>query len=142
MKALVLGVLCLAAAALLSPHVSSMPQITAEYAGCVDGGAYWQHEMVERIIIWDGDNLTYLERHPCGSGGTWIERHNIVAGGPSGSGIAGGLNANGELVFAGVPGSASGLITAGTGLCCRVHNAASTSELVVSSDVTESLFGN
>jgi hypothetical protein len=106
--------------------------------GCVDGGAYWNYQMVHRIIIWDDNGLSYMEEVPCGSG-KWHERGRVAGPPPTVLINPGVFTSTGTIEFHIAP-NLAGIITEGTGPYDRRFVAApSTTMLIISVPVVQSL---
>lgn len=111
---------------------------TVDDLGCVDGGAHWDYQMVYRIVIWEGNDVSYLEEVPCGSG-KWYERHRVAATPPTTLTNPGVFTSTGSIEF-NVARNLAGTVTEGAGPDSRGFIAApSTTTLIISTPVTQSL---
>lgn len=113
--------------------------ITITDEGCFDGGAMFDYQIIHRIVIWEDNNVSYLEEIPCGSG-NWYER-GVVLPYPysGGTGTTGTLTSSGTIEFTASPNRA-GIVTAGTGPDGRGFEWLPTSgKFIISAPVVESL---
>ncbi len=109
--------------------------------GCIYGDARFDYQMIHRIVIWEGNNLTYLEEVPCGSN-NWFERHSTQSAPPSGTQNPGVFTSEGTVEFSATP-DVAGTITPGTGPNGRGFAPDSTSgKLVISAPVVQSLLAS
>jgi hypothetical protein len=87
--------------------------VTIDDEGCIPGGERFGYQMIYRIVIWDGDNLSYLEEIPCGSG-RWLGRGRVSGAPPTRLNNPGVLTSSGTIEFS-QSSHTAGIITEGTG---------------------------
>ena len=119
--------------------IAARAETMADDRGCIDDedGRYG-YQKIHRIIIWEGNNLSYMEELPCGSG-KWFERSRVSGYPPTTLNNPGVLTSSGTIEFS-QNAPTAGIITEGTGPFNRGFMPIATSlKLIISAPVVQSL---